>query len=97
MKIARIGDKTQGICYAHDTPLSIGGTIITGSPTVKSEGFGIARLTDIIVSECGHTATIVSASSNSKANGLGIARIGDRGDGVYKCTIITGSNKDSTT
>lgn len=96
-KISRIGDRTQGICYAHNPPLSIGGAIITGSPTVKSEGWNVARLGDIIVSDCGHTSTIVTASSNAKANGSGVARIGDKGEGTYKCTIISGSNKDSTT
>lgn len=95
--IARIGDKTLGTCYAHRTPITVNGTIITGSPTVKSQGFNVARLGDAILSDCGHKSKIVTASSNSRANGLGIAKIGDKGDGVYKCTIITGSSLDSTT
>jgi len=93
--IARIGDKTTGICYAHESPITVGGTIVTGSTKTTSEGFSVARLGDLIVADCGHYAKIITASDKGTTEGIGIARLGDKGDGSYKCTIISGSTKDT--
>ena len=95
--IARLGDTTKGTCYSHTSPIDVGGTIITGSSNDFADGYPVARLGDIIKSDCGHYSTIITASSNSFSDGLGVARLGDIGSGEYKCTIITGSPNCNTT
>ena len=45
--IARIGDRTDGICYhPSHLPKAVGGTIITGSPNVFTNNIPTARLGD---------------------------------------------------
>jgi len=91
-KIARLTDLFDGICTCHSTPIPMKGTIVTASENVKINGLGVARLTDVVLGQCGHTGKIVSASENMNANGLGIARVGDAVDGCLKGVIVTGSD-----
>lgn len=91
--VARVGDKTYGVCSAHITPIEVGGTIITGSSKSTSEGFFVARLGDKVLTDCGHESTIITASSKAFDEGVGVAMIGDKvGDGPYDATIISGAN-----
>jgi uncharacterized Zn-binding protein involved in type VI secretion len=91
--VARLGDKTFGTCTAHVVPISIGGTIITGSADTLVNGLPIARLGDQVLTDCGHTSVIVTADSSTPVNSKpGTARLGDSvGDGPYTATIITAS------
>lgn len=89
--VARLGDRTRGICKAHSSPKDVEGTIITASIDTMCDHFGVARNGDIILSDCGHTATIVTSSIMTIDNNLGVARIGDIGIGDYECTIVTAS------
>jgi uncharacterized Zn-binding protein involved in type VI secretion len=89
--VARLGDRTHGVCYAHKTPLTIGGSIITASSDSDCNSRGVARLGDTVQADCGHTSNIVTASENADCNGRGVARLGDNVSGVYVATIITAS------
>lgn len=94
-KIARVGDRAQGICYhpSHDSPISTGGTIITGSNKCYDEGKKIARVGDKVLTDCGHMGTIISGADKNYDEDKKIARVGDKVSNVFVATIITGSNK----
>lgn len=89
--IARLGDSTFGICYAHNHPIMVGGTIISGSMDHACNGRPVARLGDTVLANCGHTAIIISASMNTDCNNRGVARLGDSTAGSYVATIISAS------
>ena len=90
--IARVTDRTFGTCYAHDSPLSIGGTIITGSPDVYANSLQVSRIGDVVQADCGHTSIIITGSPDVFANAIPKARLGDQvGGGPYIATIITAS------
>jgi uncharacterized Zn-binding protein involved in type VI secretion len=93
LPIARIGDRTQGTCYAHPVPISTGGTIISGSQITQDQNLPIARLDDAVLTDCGHTDYINSASGTVDGEFKRIARLTDTvgRDGVYKATIISAS------
>lgn len=90
--IARIGDRTTGTCYCHPVPISVGGTIITGSDDTIVDNLPVARLGDIVKADCGHTGTIITASDTVVCNSRGVARLGDKTSGCYESTIITASS-----
>lgn len=90
--IARLGDLTHGTCYAHETPLTTNGRIITASPDTIINNRGVARLGDTVMADCGHTSVIITSSPNTVINNRGVARLGDQiGSGPYIATIITAS------
>ena len=89
--IARLGDSTFGTCYAHNTPIIVGGSIISGSQHSLCNGRPVARLGDTVLADCGHTAIIISASTNTDCNNRGVARLGDSTAGSYVATIISAS------
>ena len=64
--VARIGD-----------PISHGGDITGGSPDVKANSIGVARLGDAVNCVIHGEQTITSASTTVKANSRGVARVGD--------------------
>jgi len=80
-RVARIGDTHSGVCdHGEDCcPHSVSGVIVAGSPDVKANGIGVARLGDAVVHNCPHcgTGNVSSASSTVKTNGIGVARQGD--------------------
>lgn len=88
-QVARLGDRTQGVCSVHGPQ---GGTITTASTNSFVNDRGIARLGDAVTADCGHVSAIITASENSKVNERGIARLADAvGGGPYTATIITAS------
>ena len=91
MKVARLGDRTQGTCSCHLVPINVGGSITTASPDVFANGIAVARIGDTVLADCGHTGTIVSASPDVYANVKKIARVGDQTEGCYVAVIIAGS------
>ena len=91
--VAKVGDRTYGTCTAHITPITTGGTITTGSPTIVVNDQPCARLGDIVLADCGHTSVITSASSIVIGDEPPIARINDTvGNGPYTATIISASS-----
>lgn len=86
--IARLHDKTFGVCKVHGNQ---NGKITSCSSTVYANGIGVARITDMVTADCGHTGVIQTGSSKSFANGLGIARVGDHISGTYNASILEGS------
>lgn len=89
--LARIGDRTFGTCFCHPTPISVGGTVVVGSPDVFTNGKPQSRLGDTVLADCGHKGTIVTASSTVFANGKGVARLGDQTTGCYVAKIVSAS------
>ena len=91
--VARLGDRTFGVCTAHSSPISIGGTIVTASGNTFVNNLPSARLGDQVLTDCGHTGLIVTASPNVDNNTHGgVARLGDMiGAGPYTAKIVTAS------
>ena len=92
--IARLGDRTHGVCYhPSHIPLTIGGTIITGSPDVITNEKSTARVGDLVLTDCGHIGMIITGSPTEIANERLVARIGDAVETrqPYIATIVTGS------
>ena len=92
--IARLGDRTHGVCYhPSHIPLTIGGTIITGSPDVITNEKSTARVGDLVLTDCGHIGMIITGSPTEIANERLVAGIGDAvaNKAPYIATIVTGS------
>ena len=93
-RIARVSDRTLGICSHpdHPVPIKTGGTIITGNPNLKDQGLPVARLNDQVRTDCGHADFINSASGTFQNNKL-IAQLNDTvgREGIYNANIITAS------
>lgn len=99
---ARLGDLTHGYCFHEDHDDEEGydsnigyetlGQIITASPDSEANNRGVARVGDVVLTDCNHISHIITGSPNSEANNRGIARLGDMiGDGPYDAIIITSS------
>ena len=80
-----------GKAHTGPIPIPIVGIIMIGSPTVTANGFGKARLGDLVMCSCGHPAQILVGSPTVTANGMPLARVGDMFSGCPVGTIITGS------
>ena len=89
--LARVGDRTQGICICHRHPIAVGGTIKSGAADVETEGQANARIGDIVEADCGHTGIIVSGSGIVEIEGSGAAHIDDVFVGCYTGRIIEGA------
>ena len=92
--IARLGDRTHGVCYhPSHIPLTTGGTIITGSPDVITNEKSTARVGDLVLTDCGHIGMIITGSPTEIANNRLVARVGDAvaNKAPYVATIVTGS------
>ena len=87
--LARLGDKTHGICTAHRNSIEVDGVIVSAAADASVNGRGIARVGDKVRSECGHEGTIISGSPDATVNGRGHARIGDKFQGTYTGIIIS--------
>jgi len=89
--VARIGDIGIGVCTCHKSPITVVGTIVIGSPTVTANNLGTARIGDLVMCSCGHTATLIMGSSTVLANGIGKSRMGDMWMGCPIGTVMVGS------
>lgn len=94
--IARIGDRTIGTCFAHDPPITVGGTIVSGSSNKTTNTKPTARIGDKVRTDCGHTGEIVSGSPSLTADNKLVARIGDKVSGIYVGEVVTGSPNSTT-
>lgn len=92
MLCSRIGDLGQGHCTGGDGH-SATGKIFSGAGISLSEKANIARMNDIIISDCSHQKTgIISEGSGTViVEGSLCARMGDRFDGSFSGTIIEGA------
>ena len=81
----------MGTCYCHDSPISVGGKIISASETRFVNGKGVARLGDTVQADCGHTGKIISAKETEFVDDRGVARLGDNFNGCYVGKIISAS------
>jgi len=79
-----------GICTGHLIPIPTAGVIITSSGDTKIDNLGSARVTDIILSFCGHVGVLVTGAGTVKTNSLSKVRIGSVFVGVFSGVIITG-------
>jgi uncharacterized Zn-binding protein involved in type VI secretion len=90
--VARVTDRTIGVCVAHTIPITIGGTIIVGSPDVNANNLSVSRIGDTVLADCGHTSVIITGSPDVYANGISVGRLNDQvGGGPYSAIIITAS------
>ena len=89
--IARIGDPVFGFCSIDEIP--IGGVIQSGASKTYCEGARVARVGDVVLSDCGHTGTIVSGATSVYAEGNKVARVNDSFSGVYSGTITGSASK----
>lgn len=87
-KVARIGDKTRGVCKIDGFQ---SGKIIQGSSNVLTNNKRTARVGDKVRANCGHIGTISTGSPTVKTNFRKNAAIGDKTKGTYKATIVSGS------
>lgn len=86
---ARLNDVWSGICNCHTPPIPMTGVIVAVSSDVQSNGLGEARITDIVVGNCGHTGILVSGSPTVLDNGLQVSRCNDSTTGCLQGTIVT--------
>jgi hypothetical protein len=91
---AIIGSVGVGICAGHPPlpPIPMVGTIITGSPTVKSSNISCAYNTSIVLGACGHVGIIVTSSSVVDINSLDKSKVGSTFVGIFTGTITTGDS-----
>ena len=90
--VGRVGDIGVGTCTAHPNPVGIQTVLITGSPTVLTNGQLTGYIGSIGVCTCGHNSVALTGASTVKATGIGVHRLGDIGQppgGNY--AMITGS------
>lgn len=92
-QVARTYDIIVGTCYCHDTPRSVTGIIQTGAIISFSSNQQIARIGDICVANCGHTAIIATGSDKVFVENKGIAHITDQIVGCVKGIIASGDEK----
>jgi uncharacterized Zn-binding protein involved in type VI secretion len=92
MFAARLSDATFGTCTGHTPAISIGGIVIGLSSNVFINGLPSARLSDIVISNCGHIGTIIASSSKIFINGLPAAKMSDTFTGTYSGIIVNGSS-----
>ena len=91
--LARQDDATWGICHhsSHETPITVGGHILTAAEKTKCEGKLVARVGDTVISDCNHTGEIYEGSKTEVyCEGKLVARKKDRFKGDY-IGEITGS------
>jgi len=92
MLCSRIGDMGQGYCTGGTGHSGATGKIFSGAGISLSEKANIARMNDIIISDChGKTGIISEGSGSVIVEGSLCARMGDRFDGSFSGTIIEGA------
>ena len=98
--VARQTDRTIGTCFAHDPPITVGGTIVTASATVSANGLLLARKDDVVIADCGHVSRIIKSaslvSSTTSAALLATRQSDSVGDGPYRATIVSSSGTVTT-
>lgn len=92
LPVARTGDMAVGICVGHKSPISTIGYIMSTCSVVLVNGLPIARMSEMVLTVCGHLGYIVSGSPTVTAQGVSVARIGDSVSGIFSGVIVGGSS-----
>lgn len=83
MPLVRVGDVCIGVCSAHRRPKVVVITMISGEPTVITNGLPTGDLSAVGIASCGHPVVVGSCSFKTITAGKGVFRLGDS-------AIITG-------
>ena len=79
-------------CPCHPKPQDFTGIVITGSSDHTIESSGVARLGDIVLCSCGHSAPLISTTKiDNTTNGIPKCEIGSIFSACPLGIIITGS------
>ena len=92
MLCSRIGDTGYGTCHAGGSGShSATGTIISGASISLVGGSPMARINDMLISDC-HSAVgiIIAGSGTVFVEGLPAARVGDSFDGTFEGKLVSG-------
>ena len=91
--ICRIGDIGYGLCTVPDSDHNVTGIIVAGAGRSLTEKSNIARLDDMIISDCGHSTSYINSGSGTVfVEGSPVARIGDTFSGsTWDGTLISGA------
>jgi len=90
-RVARITDMWTGICCCHAGCIAMTGRVITGNPIHESGNLKVARLTDMVIGDCGHPGKIVTGAPKHNSTALSVARITDLVTGCTIGKIVTGN------
>lgn len=93
MLCSRMGDTGQGTCHAGgDGSHSATGTIISGASISLVGGSLMARMNDMLISDC-HSAVgmIIAGSGTVFVEGLPAARVGDTFHGTFEGRLVSGA------
>lgn len=93
LPLARLTDVGTGTCCCHSSPTCIPmtGTVITSSPNVFGNNLGAARISDVVLGECGHTGVLVQGSIDVLTNNLPTSRLTDYFTGCFFGIIVSAS------
>lgn len=91
LPMARMTERTIGVCTGHEHPIVVGGQVMTSQSTVLVNGLPAARAGDIVISDCGHTGVIVGGTPDVLIVGLPAAKMNESFVGTYTGNIIAGS------
>ena len=92
LPVTRLMDIGVGICTAEVIPHSTTGKVITSQSTVLVNGRPCARLTDMVITDCGGVGIIISGNNTTLIQGLPMSRLTSVFVGTFTGTIITGSD-----
>jgi len=90
-RVARITDMWTGICCCHTGCIAMTGRIISGNPIHESGSLKVARLTDMVIGNCGHPGKIVTGAPKHNSSALAVARVTDLVTGCIIGKIVTGN------
>lgn len=88
LPVARIGDKTIGVCLIHG-PQS--GRILTGKAQTIVNAPPDSTIGDTVIANCGHTGKIITGNMQAFDTAPPTARLSDIFIGIYIGMIIQGS------
>jgi uncharacterized Zn-binding protein involved in type VI secretion len=93
LPVTRLMDIGLGTCIAHPPIVHVTtGKVITSQSTVLVNGRPCARLTDMVITDCGGVGIIITGNNTTLISGLPISRLTSMFVGTFTGTIITGSD-----
>lgn len=87
------GSIGNGLCPNHPPlpPVSYQTVLVTGAPTVLTNGTPTGIVSCLGVSSCGHTTIALIGSVTVISNGQPTHRVGDLGQNFGQYVLVTGS------
>lgn len=87
-----VGSIGVGSCPRHRRVTSYTTIIVSGAPTVLSNGAQVAQAgVSIGVSSCGHATLALTGSVSVRAEGAGVHRVGDMGRNFGPYILTSGA------